>query len=91
MDHVLDLLEIDWCRDFVRWRGWIVVAALAFFPAQTLGVVTSWEQHRLAGVVARIEQLGEVPTPPSETPARRSKDHHHRATKYQARTADTAQ
>jgi hypothetical protein len=62
IDRILDIAEVDWSPGFVRWRGWVVLAALAFLPAQTFDVVTTWEQHRLAPVVAWVQHLGD-PTP----------------------------
>jgi hypothetical protein len=73
MDRVLDMVEIDWSRTFVCWRGWVVLLAMVFLPAQTLGVVTSWEQHRLDGFVQWVQHVGDTPAPPP--PASGKGDH----------------
>jgi hypothetical protein len=63
MDRILDVADVDWSRGFVRWRAVVVFIAMMFFPVQTLGVVTSWEQHKLDGIVTKIERVDQLPAP----------------------------
>jgi hypothetical protein len=72
LDKVLDVVDVDWSRRFVCWRGWAVFVALTLLPAQTLAVVTQWEQHRLAPIVQKLQQIGETSV---SRPAPRSSGH----------------
>jgi hypothetical protein len=70
LDRLLDLLDVDWSRRFVRWRGLLLIAAMLAFPATTLGLLSSWKAHELNGIVRQIEQFPTSSPSPSRSPHR---------------------
>jgi hypothetical protein len=69
LDRLLEILDVDWSRAFVRWRGRVILVAVLPFPTATLGLIATWEQRRLDPMVKQIQQIGGAQTPPATPPA----------------------